>query len=740
LSRKRRIAFYVRLRWPLVAIVIFSLLAILLWPVFTALPGDLGIQKRALINELIYPTFGNPAIVKKGTNLTIEFDPRNRAFDEDFVKLKDFDVSVETSNDPFPATMDLPIRSVKVGVSTHWPEYAKANDKIYLITVEVPEELIDDLYDILMAGTNAEGERVIDTQPHALKAVENFHDTFTFAQLTDIHMYGPECEYPSANYHLRSQRSDGSTSDKNKQGAVYYQNVIQQINLEKPEFCVMTGDFMFGQSYFLRDQGSPWGITTEYEYEQMWFYEETMKLDVPVYLGLGNHDSFTEGNNAAHEDWFENWRRMYGPTYYAFDYGDYHFQMWNSQDWPVKERALSDYGVSIQSDKYKGQIRGGGDLWSPGSSIPRMNAIDETKFTGQLKWIHDDLKSHMSSKMRIVGTHQDPWRSNGSGGMWASAGSDSTGFIGGIKSMMGFAGKYGNGTGRLAAAKMLLEYDVALELSGHYHSDHVEWCPWFDGNGATFFVNTTCTQFNTDGLSRSYPGYRRIEVVNGQLASVNYQDPDWSYPIYAETRIGQVNNLGAFSEPALQSVFVPEPTFSEDVSLWIGNALKKPFRSTFTKVTMPYLNGGYYYQVTNGRVRSAHDDNDVLPGYRVFEIRADVGANSNTQVRIAKSAAPDKDPPGGTVLINGGAPVTNSLAVTLTLSGVDSASGIKDVLVSESPDFKGARWTPWRDSLDWTLNPAPPGRRTLYVMFRDYAMPPNVSAPVQASINCTVSK
>jgi hypothetical protein len=155
---------------------------------------------------------------------------------------------------------------------------------------------------------------------------------------------------------------------------------------------------------------------------------------------------------------------------------------------------------------------------------------------------------------------------------------------------------------------------------------------------------------------------------------------------------------------------------------------------------MPYLNGGYYYQVTNGRVKSAHDDNDVLPGYRVFEIRADVGANSNTQVRIAKSAAPDKDPPGGTVLINGGAPVTNSLAVTLTLSGVDSVSGIKDVLVSESPDFKGARWTPWRDSLDWTLNPAPPGRRTLYVMFRDYAMPPNVSAPVQASINCTVSK
>jgi len=736
----KKTLYYLRQRWPLVVIVLLSMLAFLLWPVFTALPGDLGVQKKALINELIYPTFGNPAIVKKGTDLTIEFDPRVRDFEAPFVKLKDFNVSVETSNDPFPVTMDLPVKSVKEGISTHWPEYARPDAKIYLVTVEVPEQLIDDLYDILMDGTDSDGERVIDTQPHALKAVEEYRDTFTFAQLTDVHLYGPECEYPSANYHLRSNRASDLKNDKKAQGAIYYQKALEQINIEKPEFAVFTGDFIFGASYFLRDQGSPWGITTEDEYEQMWFYEETMKLDVPVYLGLGNHDSFAEGGNAAHEDWFENWRRMYGPTYYSWDYGAYHFQMLNPQDWPVKDRTLSDYGVSIQSDKYKGQFRGGGDKWAPGVTVPRLKAIDEKKFTGQLKWMRDDLASHMSSKMRVVATHQDPFRSNGSGGMWASAGSDSTGLIGGIKSMMGFAGKYGNGDGRLAAVLLMLQYNVALELSGHYHSDHLEAAPWLDGQGATLFVNTTCTQFNTLGLSRSYPGYRRIEVVNGELANVNYQDPDWSYPIYAETKVGQVNNLGTFDEAAVQSAFVPEPLFREDTSLWFTNTLKKPLRSTFAKVVMPYLEKGFYYYVDGARIKSAHDDNDVLPGYRVFEIRTDLPAGSNIQVQISKSPTPDTDPPVGTIRINGGAPVTNSLSVRLTLTGVDSASGVKDVLISESPDFKGARWMPWRDAIDWTLDPGPPGVRTLYAQFRDYAMPPNESAPVQASINCTVSK
>jgi hypothetical protein len=38
----------------------------------------IGLQTPIKITKLIYPTFGNPAIKKKGDSFTLEFDPRDR--------------------------------------------------------------------------------------------------------------------------------------------------------------------------------------------------------------------------------------------------------------------------------------------------------------------------------------------------------------------------------------------------------------------------------------------------------------------------------------------------------------------------------------------------------------------------------------------------------------------------------------------------------------------------------------
>ena len=108
---------------------------------------------------------------------------------------------------------------------------------------------------------------------------------------------------------------------------------------------------------------------------------------------------------------------------------------------------LADLDVSIQSVKYKGQFQGGGDAWAPGVDPQRIAAIDDKRLTGQLAWMRDDLAAHQGSRMRIVATHQDPWRKQGTGMMWASQLAPSEGFINGIKSTLGFAG-YGDGAGR----------------------------------------------------------------------------------------------------------------------------------------------------------------------------------------------------------------------------------------------------------------------------------------------------
>jgi 3',5'-cyclic AMP phosphodiesterase CpdA len=722
--------------WPLIVVLAASLFGTLAFPYF-ATSKNLGVQKHPLINQLMYPSFGNPAIVKKGTDLVVEFDPRNRDFKQPFVPVKSFSARARTSADPYPVTVGLHVSEAKPGASTRWPEYAGragADMRVYQVTVQVPTTLAADLYDLTVIGKLPDGKTMTDTQPHSLSAVDAFKDDFSFVQMTDIHMYGPELNYSFANYHLRYNRQ--TSLDPSRKGAVYYDREIDQINTVKPDFCVFTGDFMYGQSYLLQDQGRPWGLTTEYQYEMLWFYQQTMRLDVPVFTTIGNHDSFAEGPDpGAHEDWFDNWRRIFGPLYHSFDYGDYHFLALNSQDWPLSKRVLADLNVSIQSEKYKGQYSGGGDKWAPGVDLKRIQAIDDSKLTGQLAWIRDDLAAHQGSKLRVVAAHQDPWRNQGTGMMWASQLAPSEGFLSGIKSTLGFAG-YGDGAGRLAAIKLFSEYRVNLELSGHLHSDYVETMPWLDGRGQMISVNTTCSQFAVAGVSNSYPGYRLVQVRNGKVAAYNYAEPKWAVPFYAGTHVGGITDLGKLATPAIETLLAGGP--GGGATLMIKNHLDKPLVGAFGKMVVPYLSGGRYYTISGGRIEAAHDSSADDPTRLVYYVRTDVAPGETRVVNLTPSKMPDKTPPSGGVSINGGAASTASTSVGLTLPASDGQGpGVKDMMISNSADFKGGSWQSYQLLAGWTLAGGATGPRTVYVRFRDFAMPPNVSAAGQAAITVT---
>lgn len=87
-------------------------------------------------------------------------------------------------------------------------------------------------------------------------------------------------------------------------------------------------------------------------------------------------------------------------------------------------------------------------------------------------------------------------------------------------------------------------------------------------------------------------------------------------------------------------------------------------------------------------------------------------------------------PTNPSVSINGGASVTGSLNVTLSLYATDNpdsnppyyASGMGDVVVSNDSSFSDASWTPYITSKAWTFSEVDPGSIvTVYAKFRDKA-------------------
>ena len=708
---------------------------------------NIGVQNDPHITKLIYPTIGNPAIVVKGADLTIEFDPREQDFGDGFQRVSGFNVNVKTSNGVALINDNLPVKAASIGYSTQWPEYARTRSedrRIYRVTVTVPRDLPHDLYDLTVRA-KAGDVTLTDTQPHALEAVDAYRDDFTFVQITDVHVWGPEIEYPGCTYHERSGRPNGI--DPKRKGAIYYQKAIDQINITRPDFVIMSGDCIFGQRYFVQDNGPPWGETTEYQYEMNWFLQETMRLDVPVYMVMGNHDSYNEGAGGAHEDWFTNWRKFYGPVYHSFDYGDYHFVAANSQDWKPSQRQLVDWeGLLLQPRKYKGNLMAGGDKAGKGITYARLAALDDSRYTGELAWIRDDLKAHQASKMRVMVMHHDPYKADGSGEMWGEASGNSlmSKLKFGLSKVLGM----GDGQGRLAMLKLMQDYHVALEISGHDHSDYVatkssaiaglgndfvDVFTWKGGGGEVRYVNTTSTQFQTGGDSDKYPGYRRIRIAGGNVVSYNYKAPQWSYPWYADTNVGGITNLGGLTKPAISQKVTNEPPATPGATVETSNTLDVPVPS-FGEVALPILSGGYFYTITGGTFGELYPVGNHQ-NKQVYQLLSEAPAEGAATVTVRKSANPDTTRPEGIVSINGGAPSTAATTVSLGFAASDAGgAGISLMMISNTPDFAGAAWEPYRTSASWEFPGGAAGKRTVYVKFRDAAMPGNESKTVKASI------
>jgi 3',5'-cyclic AMP phosphodiesterase CpdA len=726
----------------------------------------IGLKTPAKITKLIYPTIGNPAIVKRGTTFTAEFDPREGKFyDPALGKIKlpscsGWTASVTTRNsDPSVPTITRSLEVVDAvsGYSAVWPLLKSGGGvdrRVYKVTINVPATLPAHLYDLTIS-TKIEGSTYADTQTNSLDVIKEFKEKFNFVQLSDIHVYGPENTDASIFYsHSRKERVARRTSydagpTGQGWGSTYLHKEIMEINRLRPDFCVFTGDYDFGQRYFQQTDGQrgygSWGTMTQYEWEQSWFYQEIQALEVPVFIVIGNHDGYNYASSfgaPVDQDWFTNWTRLYGPLYFTFNYGpDNRFFAVNTMDWSTDDRALQDFLLIMQPVKYLGAGLAGGDLFAAGVSQQRLNAVNTGTFTQQLGWLRDQLAASSNCKVRVMAMHHDPWKDNGSGSMWASA--DNASWISNITGMLDM----GDGPGRLALIKLATTFKVALMVHGHDHSDCTSeddtnrgLLTWSGGGGRTISQNTTSASFQGDGNSTEYPGYRRVWIDNGAVVasgneSLNYVETGVrSWPFYKDTVVNGTTNLGGLSIPAVQQTWSAARDGSqENLDCALASDYTKPLSDLYMDFPMKYLSGGYYYTVTNGTQGEMYD---IGTSSRVLQVTADLTAKPNSKtVMVRKSATADTTAPAGSLKINDGASTTNTVGVTLTTSATDTGgSGLGLMMVSESPDFTGAIWEAYQPTRAFTLSPAA-GTKRVYVKYRDGAMPPNTSATYSAAIN-----
>ena len=228
------------------------------------------------------------------------------------------------------------------------------------------------------------GSWLSDAQPHSLSVVEEFKNDLNLCQLTDIHVWGPEAWYPGSDSTQQRNYRHADYREQDGYGAEYYHKTIQQVNLERPDVCVLTGDYDYSQKWLYQEdygdidayKNSPWnGDYYEPWFEMDWFYQETLKMDVPVFIVPGNHDAYTRynlWNTQLEEDYMASWRNLFGPQYFSFDYGpDYHFTALNSMDWTSQQRNL--HWLIPRRDTDPGQVAGPVAGWRrclPGRLVP----------------------------------------------------------------------------------------------------------------------------------------------------------------------------------------------------------------------------------------------------------------------------------------------------------------------------------------------------------------------------------
>ncbi len=458
------------------------------------------------INELVWPTVGYPAMVMHGEVLEVEVDLWAGEVSRS-VEVSGWRAYLTPSRDELAGLVyELEPEGAHLGACERWPYRSMEgrSEEVWHVAFRLPFEVAPELYD-LKVEADAGGESICDSQPHAVAVTQDTDDDYTFITLSDIHVH------ELANSSLFSTQTDKGISQDGE--PVFFTEAIRQVNLIRPDFVLMLGDFVRGQR-------RPGELLSECER----FYAALLDLEVPAFLLPGNHDGYV--NEIDGERWYEN---NIGPLYYSFDVGGSHFTCLDTYEWPEDDRLVMNKLFYMEPRKWQGQV------------LDAEDEGDPSTYSGQLAWLEEDLAAHRDAQLEVVALHHDPYTPDGKGYSFAN---------------ISYGPVYisaGGGKGKQALLDMVSRHGVDAVFGGHRHTDEIAWVSWVDGTGETMYSCQTCVYFDEGGESDHYPGYRLVEVEDGKIASCAYLDGISSYPFYDGSEPGGMTDLDALDTPALST-------------------------------------------------------------------------------------------------------------------------------------------------------------------------------------------
>ncbi|MDR7071293.1 metallophosphoesterase family protein [Fictibacillus barbaricus] len=525
------------------------------------------------IDNIIYPLMATPAIKKNGSELTVKVDTKGK-------EPAGWNISLNPVEDAkVDGSFNLPVKSVKKG-SSYWKE----SSSIYEVTVSIPDDVPEELFDLQVAYTG-DGSRITDDEPNSVKIIKEFKKDFTFIHLTDIHVGSPR------NVSDPNNATEAGMWDPDlKKRWLYLQKTIRQVNLLKPDFVVLTGDLMFGQM-------NP----KEYIYE----YEETYRIlkqfNVPVYIVPGNHDYYAQDATLA--DGAKYWEQYFGPQYFSFDYGPYaHMIGYNSFDWDKFDRQ--GHGT-VSVPTWGGQVR-----------------------EQQMDWIKKDLAENKAtaSAEQIKGlfSHHNPiWRDRD---IWPTSDPEVvdywkeydakhnpqnlTTLIKGEKIGNTYDQQW-HGEGAHELIDVMKQNNVDISLHGHTHVDNIT-----EQDGILY---STTSSIELTG--KPWVGYRLFEKdpANKKFNSYVYEGPDKSMPVYenGNTSAGVVSFENNFKLPNDGSQSTQTAT--------VTNRLNKPIT-----ISMPFYMTQGSYTPSKGEVIESQ-----LYGTKQYvEVKVSIPAHSTQTIEL----------------------------------------------------------------------------------------------------------